>query len=280
MHSYLPRCAMITGASQGLGRAFAEECAGRGMDLVLIALPDTGLPDLARILQRAYEVRVQIIEMDLTDPEGPRKLAALARSRNFPVDTLVNNAGVGFMAPFSQSSAGQNETTIQLNVAALVRLTQEMLPVLRERPRAWILNVASVGAFFPMPSMPVYSSTKGFVVSFSMLLQGELRGTNVGVSVLCPNGIRTNRGTRQLIERQGWAGRMTCRYPDEVARAGIRGLLKGTGMIIPGIINQVLIRLSPLVPRSLYMRVISRRWGAQRQPHASDRISKAALSNA
>jgi hypothetical protein len=278
---------MITGASQGLGRAFAEECAGRGMELVLIALPDTGLPDLARILRRAYEVRIEIIEMDLTDPEGPQKLAALARSHDFLVDTLVNNAGVGFMAPFSQSNTRQNETTIQLNVAALVRLTQEMLPALSERAHAWILNVASVGAFFPMPSMPVYSSTKGFVLSFSMLLREELRGTNVGVSVLCPNGIRTNRGTRQLIERQGWAGRLTCKYPDEVARAGIRGLLKGTGVIIPGLVNQALIRMSPLIPRSLYMRVISRRWGtgeratgALRQSPASGRVSEAAISNA
>ena len=87
------------------------------------------------------------------------------------------------------------------------------------RQRAWILNVASVGAFFPMPSMPVYSCTKTFVFTFSRLLRAELRGTGVGVSVLCPNGIRTNRQNREMIERQGWAGRVTCRYPDEVARA-------------------------------------------------------------
>ena len=287
MHSCLPRCAMITGASQGLGRAFAEECAGRGMDLVLVALPDTGLTELASILGRAYEVRIETVEMDLTDPEGPQKLYALARSRGFLVDTLINNAGVGFTSRFSQSSARQNETTIQLNVAALVRLTQEMLPALRERAHAWILNVASMGAFFPMPSMPVYSSTKGFVLSFSTLLREELRGTNVGVSVLCPNGIRTNRGTRQLIDRQGWAGRMTCKYPDEVARAGIRGLLKGTGVIVPGRVNQVLMRMSPLVPRRLYMRVISRRWGteerapgAQRRSPALGKVIEAATSNA
>jgi short-subunit dehydrogenase len=269
MQSCQPRCAMITGASQGLGRAFAEECAGRGMDLVLVALPDTGLQELARILERAYEVRIETVEMDLTDPEGPRKLAVLARSRGFLIDTLVNNAGVGFTSRFSQSNAAQNETTIQLNVSALVRLTQEMLPALRERKRAWVLNVSSLGAFFPMPSMPVYSSTKGFVLSFSTLLRAELRGTNVRVSVLCPNGIRTNRGTRQLIERQGWAGRVTCMYPDEVARAGIRGLLKGAGVIVPGRVNRMLIRMIPLVPRGLYMRVISRRWGTEERAPAS-----------
>jgi short-subunit dehydrogenase len=207
------RCALVTGASQGLGRAFAEECAGRGMDLILVALPGIGLPEVARILERAYQVRIEPLEMDLIGSNALGAIAALCRSRGFQVDTLINNAGIGFMSPFSKSRAEQNEATIQLNVASLVRLTQEMLSELRERQRSWILNVASVGAFFPMPSMPVYSSTKTFVLTFSRLLRVELRGTPISVSVLCPNGIRTNRATREVIERQGWAGKVTCRYP-------------------------------------------------------------------
>jgi short-subunit dehydrogenase len=178
---------------------------------------------------------------------------------------LINNAGVGFTSRFCQSSREQNEATILLNIAALVRLTQELLPDLMQRPRAWILNVASVGAFFPMPSMPVYSSTKTFVISFSRLLRAELKATGVGVSVLCPNGIRTNRHTREMIERQGWAGRATCRFPDEVARAGVRGLFRGTGVIVPGMANRLLVAASPFVPQALYMRVISRRWGTQKE---------------
>ena len=255
------QCALITGASQGLGRAFAEECAGRGMDLVLVALPGTGLREVALILERAYCVRIEAIEMDLAPEEAPRTVAAACRSRGFAVDTLINNAGIGFTSRFSQSCAEQNELTIQLNVATLVRLTQEMLPDLKARRRAWILNVASVGAFFPMPSMPVYSSTKTFVFTFSRLLRAELRGTGIGVSVLCPNGIRTNRATRDLIEKQGWAGKATCRYPDEVARAGLRGLFRGVGVIVPGLVNRLLIAASPLVPQGLYMGFIARRWG-------------------
>jgi uncharacterized protein len=258
------RCALITGASQGLGRAFAEECAGRGMDLVLAALPDTGLNDVARILEKAYQVRIQTIECDLTLPDVPGAIAAQCRARDFAIDTLINNAGVGFTSPFSQSSPEQNEATILLNIAALVRLTQEMLPSLQERRRAWILNVASVGGFFPMPSMPVYSCTKAFVFTFSRLLRAEMRKTGIGVSVLCPNGIRTNRRTREMIENQGWAGKATCRFPDEVARAGIQGLFRGTGVIVPGVVNRLLISASPFVPQGLYMRVIARRWGTQR----------------
>ena len=271
-----PQCALITGASQGLGRAFAEECAGRGMAVVLAALPDTGLAELTRILERAYQVPIEAIECDLTRPEAPAEIAVRCRARGFDVDMLINNAGVGFTSRFAQSSATQNEATVQLNVAALVRLTHEMLPGLQEKRRAWILNVASLGAFFPMPSMPVYSSTKAFVLTFSRLLRAELRGSGVRVSALCPNGIRTNRATRELIERQGWAGRLTCRFPDEVARAGLRGLLRGTGVIVPGLANRVLAGASPLVPQGLYMRVISRRW----EPAAQGRSRAPSLGSA
>ena len=261
--NHRPTCALITGASQGLGRAFAEECAGRGMALVLAALPDTGLEELTRILKRAYQVPLDAIECDLTRPDVPAEIAVSARARGFLVDTLINNAGVGFTSCFSRSSASQNEATVQLNVAALVRLTQEMLPGLLGRPRAWILNVASLGAFFPMPSMPVYSSTKAFVLTFTRLLRAELGASGVQVSALCPNGIRTNRVTRDLIERQGLAGRLTCKFPDEVARAGLRGLFRGTAVIVPGLANRLLAGAGPFVPPGLYMSVISRRWGTE-----------------
>jgi uncharacterized protein len=258
-----PQCALITGASQGLGRAFAEECAGRGMDLVLAALPGTGLPELARILEMAYRVRIVVVETDLTDPGSAAVIMERIRAAGMRVDTLVNNAGVGFTNRFAESSARQNESTVQLNVANMIRLTQALLPDLMDRRQAWILNVASLGAFYPMPSMPVYSSTKGFVVMFSRLLRAELRGTDVTVSMLCPNGIKTNKGTRELIARQGWAGRVTCRFPEEIARAGFAGMLRRRFMIVPGAVNRILVSVSPLVPRGIYMRLIARRWGTE-----------------
>jgi hypothetical protein len=261
MNKARPSCAVITGASQGLGRAFAEECAGRGMSLLLVALPDTGLSEAAQLLRRAWAVRVETVEMDLTLPEAPRRLLDALRDRGMAPDILINNAGAGFTSVFAQSVPAQNETTIQLNVAALVRITQALLPDLQARQRAWVLNVASLGAFYPMPSMPVYSSTKSFILHFSLLLREEMRGTGVRVSVLCPNGIRTNPGARALIEQQGWAGRLTCQYPDEVARAGLDGLAGNRAVIVPGAANRVLRRLRPLVPRPLFIRLISRRWG-------------------
>jgi short-subunit dehydrogenase len=254
---------LITGSSQGLGRAFAEECAGRGMNLVLVALPDSGLNEVSRILERAHGVCVEAVEMDLAAPDAPAALCARLREKGIEIGTLINNAGVGYNGRFGDSTLRENETTIELNVGALVRLTHLLLPSMRCREKAWILNVASLAAYFPMPSMPVYSATKSLVLSFSLVLREELRRSTVGVSVLCPNGIRTNRSSRALIERQGLAGRITCRYPDEVARAGLAGLYRRKSIIVPGIVNRMLRLASGFVPRTLYMRAISRRWGTQ-----------------
>jgi len=254
-------CALVTGSSQGLGRAIAEECAGRGMDLVLAALPDTGLPEVAHIIERTHGVRVEVVEIDLAAADAPALLCRRLEEKGLRVDLLVNNAGVGYNSRFGDSTLGQNETTIELNVGALVRLTHMLLPSLKKAGRAWILNVASLAAYFPMPYMPVYSPTKSFVLNFSLALREELRGSGVGVSVLCPNGIRTNRGNRDLIDRQGLVGRLTCLYPDEVARAGLAGVFAGRGVIVPGLANRILRGVSGFVPRGLYMRVISHRWG-------------------
>jgi short-subunit dehydrogenase len=254
---------VITGASQGLGKAFAEECAIRGRPLVLAALPDTGLLEVARWIERVHGVRVHALEIDLTADDGPARLAKFIEVNGLAVDALVNNAGVGFNGRFGESEPAHNETTIRLNMLAVVALTRLLLPALRRHGRAHVLNVSSLAAYFPMPWLPVYSSSKSFVLAFSLALREELRGTGVSVSVVCPNGIRTNRGARELIAKQGLAGRLTCQYPEQVARAALGGLLAGRAVIVPGAVNRFIRFASGLVPRSVAMGVITRRWNAE-----------------
>lgn len=256
-------CTVITGASQGLGKAFAEECALRGHALVLAALPDTGLPEVARWLARVHGVRVLPLEVDLTADDGPARLARFVEEAGLEVDCLINNAGVGFNGRFGDSDPAHNETTIRLNMLAVVALTRAFLPALRRARHGRVLNVASLAAFFPMPWLPVYSSSKSFVLAFSLALREELRGTRVSVSVVCPNGIRTNRKARDLIAKQGLAGRLTCQYPEQVARAALRGLETGKAVIVPGAVNRFIRFASGLVPRSVAMGVITRRWNTQ-----------------
>jgi uncharacterized protein len=270
----IPGRALITGASQGLGRAFADECAARGMDLFLVALPESGLPQVAQCIMAEWEVSVDWLEIDLTrDDAADRLLSALDRS-GFEVDLLVNNAGIGSIGTFEESSLAGLEATIHLNVLALVRLTHRLIPELKRREAAGILNVASLGAIFPMPNLPIYSATKSFVLTFTLALREELRG-RVRVGALCPNTIRNDRATEEYVDRLPLVCRRACLYPSQIARSGLEGLLRGTAVIVPGFINKILRVIGPFVPMSLVTGTIRHLWGGFNE-EAKDAIASRA----
>jgi uncharacterized protein len=255
-----PRNALVTGSSQGLGRALAEECARRGMNVFLVALPGSGLSQVAQGIAEKWNVKAAWLEADLTEENAcDRLLAALDRDA-FPVDLLVNNAGIGSIGTFAESPLAGHESVMCLNMLALTRLTHRMIPQLARRANAHILNVASLGAFFPMVSLPVYSATKSFVLTFSLALHEELRGS-VGVGTLCPNTIRNDRATEEYVDRLPLVCRRACLYPSEIARSGIDGLLRGKSIIVPGLINKMLRVIGPLVPRSLVTLAVRSLWG-------------------
>lgn len=256
----VPGHALITGASQGLGRAFADECAARGMDLFLVALPDSGLPEVAERVTSEWDVGVDWLETDLTEEDAPDRVASALERSGFETDLLVNNAGIGSIGPFGESSLASHEATIRLNVLALVRLTHRLIPELGRREAAHILNVASLGAFFPMPSLPIYAATKSFLLTFSLALREELRGS-IGVGTLCPNTIRNDRATEDYVDRLPFFCRWACLYPSRIAREGIEGLLRGKAIIVPGFVNKLLRVIGPFVPRSLVTGVTRHLWG-------------------
>lgn len=253
--------ALITGSSQGLGRAFAEECARMGANLILAALPGTGLPEVARDLADRYHVQVEFMETDLTAPGSPEALVNWIERAGWPVTWLINNAGLGYNARFEDSTLQENESCILLNNLALVKITHQMLPILKGNPRGFILNVASLAAFFPMPFMPVYAPSKAFIVNFSLALREEMRGAQVNVSVLCPNGIRTNQRSRAQIEAGGLAARLTCMDADQVAAYGLQKMLEGQPVIIPGWINQIIAAAGKYTPRPIIHKVVDAFWG-------------------
>jgi short-subunit dehydrogenase len=253
--------ALITGASQGLGRALAHECARRGMNLVLVALPSSGLEHVAHEIEQRHGVHVGCIEMDLTANGSPEALYGWLQVQKVQLSILINNAGVVYNTRFEDSTLSENETCILLNNLATVKITHLLLPELKRCPSARILNVASLAAFFPMPYMLVYAASKAFVLNFSLALRAELRHTPVRVSVLCPNGIRTNRYCQDLIAANGLAARLTCMDPDDVARYAVRGMLKGTAVIVPGALNQFIGMTSKFVPRSAVYHMASIFWG-------------------
>jgi short-subunit dehydrogenase len=253
--------ALVTGASQGLGRAIAEECARLGMNLILVALPDSGLAQLAQGIALLYGVRADYVEMDLTIPGNPEALVKWISRQGLSVSTLINNAGVGYNSRFEDSTLGENESCILLNNLALVKITRLLLPELKRHPRAFVLNVASMAAFFPMPFMPVYGPSKTFVLNFSLALREEMKGTPVSVSVLCPNGIRTNGECRQKIEAHGLIGELVSLDPDQVAACAMDGLFAEKAVIVPGFINQVIAVVGKHTPRSIVCPVVSTFYG-------------------
>ena len=267
-----PYC-LVTGASRGLGRALAEECARSGMNLILVSLPDTDLTDVAHDLGQRYGIDVEYRELDLASPDGPDTLYRWIREQGLAVNMLINNAGIGAHGPFSDSVPARNRAMIDLNISALVHLTQLFLPELKRQRQAYILNVASLAAYYAMPCKPVYAPTKAFVLNFSLALRAELAGTAVTVSALCPGGIMTNEECRKLIAAQGFIGRISCHHPEEVARYALRQLLRNKAVIIPGLINKLARIIGTIVPPSLTQLFIRSRFDSSRRERPrTDRI--------
>ncbi len=255
-------CSLVTGASQGLGRALAEECARLGMNLILVDLPCTGLPEISKQLASRYHVAVVYRETDLLEPDSPRAIYRWIEDRKLRVNVLVNNAGIGCHGLFVDSQPERNQAMINLNITTLVHLTQVFLPELRAHDPSYILNVASLAAFYPMPFKPVYAPTKAFVLNFSLALRAELTGTSVRVSALCPGGIMTNEECRRLIAAQGFFGRISCHYPEEVARYAIRHMFQNKSIIIPGLVNKLARFLGGIIPLSVVQLFIRSRFGS------------------
>ena len=267
------RYCMITGASQGLGRAFAEYAASRGWNLLIAALPDSGLDDLAAALSLRYEVDVVAEECDLTEADDRDRL--IDRAEEFEIAALINNAGVDSPGRFTSVDVGRLLAMVELNNLALVEITHRLLPQLGyTAPDRYILNVSSLSSYFPIPYMAVYAASKSFVLQFSLALRAELAKSHISVSVLCPSGIRTSGDVIRRIEVQGLMGRITSASPKEVARYAFESMLARRAVIIPGGINRFLRRVSTLIPAHKLATLLERRF-SRIERHVPDTLQMA-----
>ncbi len=260
MKSESSRYAVITGASGGLGGAFALQAARRGWNLILVDLPGTGLRDVGWRLSRAYAIEAECFEMDLSDSNARERLRDWISGNFINVDLLVNNAGTGCHSSFQTAPLRRLASTIDVNVQATMHLTYILLPELMRQRRATIINVSSLAAFYPMPAMAVYAASKSFVLNFSLALRAELAGTGVRVSALCPAGMVTNRETADQVRAQGFFGRVTTWEPERVASIALRQGARGRAVVIPGTVNRFLRWAGQAVPTWVVIRVIGGRW--------------------
>lgn len=176
------KLAIVTGASRGIGRALAIELARSGCELLLTALEEDELTFLAKELRSKFPVAIETMACDLVDMDSRKKLIDWLKSKE-GIDILINNAGLGYFGRFESIPWNRIEKTIALNISALVHLTYELLPILKKRSCAKIVNISSGMARLPYPGLAVYGATKGFISSFSESLSAELSGTSI--SVLC-----------------------------------------------------------------------------------------------
>ncbi len=251
------RYTVITGASRGLGRALAVEAAEKGRNLILAALPGEHIDEIADGLSSKFHIVAMGIEVDLTDEQDLRSFTKVI-VENYEVDMLINNAGIGGTNFFESASTAYIDNIIQLNMRALVYLTHQLLPVLKRQKRAYILNIASLAAFGPMPFKTIYPASKAFVASFSKGLNAELRDTNVSVSVAYPGGMATNPEIIARLRNYNKLIRSTFLSPRTTARICFRQTLAGNTVIVPGFANKINRFLIKLIPEQIRLIIFSR----------------------
>lgn len=247
---YRGRWALVTGASAGIGEAFARELARRGMNLALAARREDRLRALADELSRAHRVRALAFPADLGEPGAPAALwerAAAGRE----VHLLVNNAGFGLRGSFAELSVGRQAEMVRVNCIAPLELAHRALGHMRGRGGG-IVNVASIAGYQPIPLMAAYAASKAFVITLSEALAEEARGDGVRVVTLNPGPVKTEfqavAGTEVRERAPG------IRTPQQVVEAALRGLEAGGGTVTPGLVNRAATVAVRVAPRSLVLR--------------------------
>ncbi len=246
---------LITGASEGLGKSFALDCARRNMHLILVALPDRGLDRLVDFIRRNFPVSVIAFEKDLTGPLSCHELLMEIQRQKLSLRVLINNAGIGSTLPFSEESVEFYERQIRLDVLATTIITRLFLTNLEQHTPSYILNVGSMASFFFLQQKQVYGATKSYIYFFSKSLRKEVRRDGIRVAVLCPGGINTSVPVTLLNRKLGWFSKLSVMEPERVAAIAMDRLLRGDAVIVPGMVNNFFMLLDKLLPGFVKKRV-------------------------
>ena len=251
---------LITGASGGLGRALAAECASRGFNLFLTDINEEGLKLLRSGLERQYGVCVTAKACDLTKGESVDEMLSLMDKSGIRFDMLLNIAGIDYEGSFIERERENIVKIVSLNVEATLRITHAILSRRREGRPFSLVFVSSLASMYPMPLKATYAASKRFLTDFAMALRQELKNQNVKVLTLCPGGLPTTEEAIRGITAQGFWGEVTTNKLEAVAYKTIEKVLKGESLYIPGAVNRALSFCGKLVPRTLVAAIIYSRW--------------------
>lgn len=247
--------ALITGASKGIGRSIAKELAERKYNIILVARSSEELSTVAKELQTTYGVQVQYLAIDLSRTEAAAELYDWCTKNQFTISILVNNAGYAVWGQFDELSLAEQNRMLQVNMETPVALCHHFMPMLKQQPVAYVLNVASTAAYQAVRTLTLYAASKGFMLLFTRGMRLELRGTNVSVTCLSPGPVNTNfidRANMQAIKATAEKYGMT---PDAVAHIAVKGMFAKKPEIIPGALNAVSAFFTRLVPKALVEKI-------------------------
>jgi short-subunit dehydrogenase len=257
--------ALITGASAGIGREFARQLASRARTLVLIARRERRLNELRDELRNQNaQLNVHVRVVDLSDKSQIDELVRWLQENKIDIDFLINNAGIGDQGPFATIEPGRLNAMIQINITALTLFTRKLLPQMISQKRGAILNVSSSAGFLPIPEFNVYAATKAYVTSFSESLRGEVRGSGMTVTALCPGPVRTE--FQRLAQRSGGepdsAPEFVYVSVEKTVRDALAAVEADRPLVIPGLVMKITMFLVRITPMSILR--LAWRFGAKR----------------
>ena len=249
---------LITGASSGIGEALAAKFAKGGSNLILVARSKAKLEKIATDLAKKYAITAIAIPTDLSVPGAGKQLFEAIQARGFHVETLVNNAGVLEMGAFAEIDSSRHLDLVQLNVVALTELTSLFVLPMIKRGAGRILNVASIAAFQPVPSLATYAATKAFVLSLTESLSEELKPHGITATALCPGVTDTNMvaGVKSKNDAAAKIPNFMVSDVAAVAAEGYAACMKGEVIRVPGIVNMAAAVAGRASPRWL-LRAVS-----------------------
>lgn len=248
--------AVITGAGQGLGKAFAEDLAARGYNVILVSLPGEGLDEVCRRLEEKYGIKADHFEGDLTHTHDIEILARWLEDR-YRVSILINNAGFGGSGEFDTSDLEGLDRMILLNVRATTWITHKLLPLMRRNKHCYILNVSSMASFSPIAYKAVYAASKVYVEYLSKGLNKEFKKRGVHISSVHPGPMHTNAAVTDRIRRQSKFGRLGVETPSYIAHTAINRMFNKTSLIVIGKGNRFHWALMKTLPRRLVITLLS-----------------------
>jgi short-subunit dehydrogenase len=222
------RTAVVTGASTGIGAEIAERLAGYGAHLVLVARTAERLHEAAERLRKEHGVKVLVVPLDLAVPDAPRRLARKLAEEGIEVEMLVNNAGIGDLAPVAESDPARVRMVVDVNAGALAETTALLLPQMVMRDHGSVINIASTGAYAPAPYLAAYAASKAFVLSFTQALWAETTTSGVRVVAVSPGPTETPMNTRPAPGK---------RHPRDVADTALKALSGRRSAVVDGRVN-------------------------------------------